>query len=431
MIYLIKSIVCLIIFYGFYHFFLQPIKILIFNRYYLISSLIISMIIPLIIIPIESGFTITDNLNIFTIPVEQTLQSQDTNGISAPQIKYQPILYILFITISAILLIRYAININSIIRKADKCIKIEGINSTLVLVEEDILPYSFFKYVFVNKSDFENDKISKELLIHEEAHCSQYHSIDIIFLELMNVFFWFNPAIWLFRKAILLNHEYYADNTVMSKNTTCDYQQLLINLVIRNNSYYLVSNVKNALIKNRLIMMTKSKPLHNAILRKIAGVSLFLVMGVAFTLCQADKLTNDSSNLIQKSSTPQDTISDQWWKLREWWNPIVSKHGIKDELLMVQERFVLFGKKNINSDKESFNDVTAIQISMDGNYRIYKSNTASYDDKTKWLIINDCTMNTFEWNSKNTQPIKSWANINFKVDFIRGFYYTAGGRMLI
>lgn len=428
--YIVKSTVCLLIFYGFYHFFLRPHKILIFNRFYLIFSLVFSMIIPLIIIPIESGFTITDSLYQITTPVNQIFQYQEINGINAPQIKYQHILTILFITISAILLIRYAINIYRIIRKANKCKKIENINSTLILVEEDTLPYSFFKYVFVNKSDFENDKIDKELLIHEEAHCSQYHSIDIIFLELMNVFFWFNPVIWLFRKEILLNHEYYADNTVMSNNKTCDYQQLLINLVIRNNSYYLVSNIKNTLIKNRLIMMTESKPLHNAILRKIAGVSLILLIGVAFTLCQADKFNNDSSNLILKSSIQQDTISDQWWKSREWWKPIVSKHGIKNELLMMQERFVLFGKKTINGDIESFNDVSAIKISMNGNYCIYKSNTASYNNKTKWLNINDCTMNTFEWNSKNTEPVESWANINCKVDFIRGFYYTAGGRKL-
>lgn len=213
MTYFIKTMVCLLIFYGFYHFFLQPYKILIFNRFYLISSLIISMIIPLIIIPIESGFTITDSLNKFTIPVNQTFQYQNINETYAPQIKYQHILTILFITISAILLIRYVINIYRIIRKTNKCKKIESINSILILVEEDALPYSFFKYVFVNKSDFENGKIDKELLMHEEAHCSQYHSIDIIFLELMNVFFWFNPAIWLFRKAILLNHEYYAEYT--------------------------------------------------------------------------------------------------------------------------------------------------------------------------------------------------------------------------
>jgi hypothetical protein len=194
----------------------------------------------------------------------------------------------------------------------------------------------------------------------------------------------------------------------------------------------LVSNIKNALIKNRLIMMTKSKPLHNAILRKIAGVSLILVMGVAFSLCQGNpgKLNNDSSNLILKSSTQQDTISDQWWKSREWWKPIVSKHGIKNELLMIQERFVLFGKETIKGDLESFNDVSAIKISMNGNYCIYKSNTATYDNKTKSLVINDCTMNTFEWNSNNTEPLESWSNINYKVDFIRGFYYTAGGRKL-
>ena len=423
MIYLIKSMACLIIFYGFYYFFLRPFKILIFNRLYLISSVIISMIIPLIIIHVESSFTITNSLKTLTIPVEHTWQSQKINEFSTPQIKYQLIITILYIAISGILLIRYFKNIYRIIRNAIKCKKIENINSTLILVEENTLPYSFFKYIFVNKSDFENGKIDKELLIHEEAHCLQYHSIDIILIELIKLFFWFNPAIWFFRNAILLNHEYYADNNVLENNKASDYQQLLVNLVIQNNTNYLVSNIKNTAIKNRLIMMTKYRPSRNAILRKIAAISLFLVMGFGFTLCQADNLSKDSSSLQQKSLTQQDTLSNQWWNLREWWEPIVSKHSIKNELLLVQERFVLFGKKTNNDAIESFNDVTAIRISMNGDYTIYKSKTASFDNKSKSLIINDCTMKTYEWNSISINPLKSWSNINFKADFIRGLLW--------
>jgi beta-lactamase regulating signal transducer with metallopeptidase domain len=419
MTYFIKTTVCLLIFYGFYHFFLQPYKILIFNRFYLISTLIISMIIPLIIVPIESGFTITDSLNKFTIPINQKFQYQEISEIHVSQINYQNIITILFIAISAIILIRYVINIYRLIRKTNKNKKIENPNSILILVEEDSLPYSFFKYVFVNKSDFEKGKIEKELLVHEEAHCSQYHSIDIVFLELLNVFLWFNPAIWLYRKAILLNHEYYADNTVLSNNKTCDYPQLLVNLVVQNNSYSLVSNIKNTLIKNRLIMMTESKPLHNAVFRKIAGVSLILLIGVTFTLCQADKLNNGSSDLMPKSSIQQGNISDQWW------SPIVSKHGIKNDSYTVHDQFVIFGNKTTTGDIESYTDVVAISNRNDSTYCIYKSNIASYDNKNKMLNINDCTMNIFELYSNDTEPVKSYTNINFRVDFNKSIYLMA------
>jgi hypothetical protein len=162
-------------------------------------------------------------------------------------------------------------------------------NLSLVLVDERTLPYSFFKYIFVNKSDYEDGKIEKELLIHEEAHCLQYHSVDIILIELIKLFFWFNPVLWLFRKEILLNHEYYADSKVLENNEATDYYKLLVNLVIQNNTSYLASNFKYSAIKNRLIMMTKDRPTHNAILRKIAAIPLFLIVGMTLTNGQAIK----------------------------------------------------------------------------------------------------------------------------------------------
>lgn len=412
--YLIKSTACLLIFYGFFHFFLRPYKILIFNRFYLISSLIISMIIPLIIIPVESGFTVTvtNSLDKLTIPVEQTFQGRAFGEISVQRTAYQSIIPVLFIIISSILLIRYFVNIFRIIRKTILCKRIENTNTTLILVEETTLPYSFFRYIFVNKSDFENGRINKELLVHEETHCLQYHSIDIIVLELIHVFFWFNPAIWLFRKAILQNHEYSADNNVIANHKAYEFQQLLLNLVIQNNTNYLVSHFKNSLIKNRLIMMTKNKSLHNAILRKIAGVSLILLIGTAFTLGQADKLKNDSSNLIPKSSIQQANISDQWWI------PIVKKHGINYESFTVHGNFVIFGKKTINGDIESFNDVVAIENGKKAEaYIIFKSKTASYDSKSNALTINDCTMENFSRNSNNIEPLKSYTYIKFIADF--------------
>ena len=402
--------------YGFYHFFLSQHKILIFNRIYLISSLAFSLVIPLIIIPVESGFTITESLNKFTIPVNQTFQYQEISGSTSLQIKYLDLLTSLFIIISSVLLIRFVINIYRILRKADGHKKVEGINSILILVDEDILPYSFFKYVFVNKSDFENGEIDKELLMHEEAHRTQYHSIDIIFLEMVNVFFWFNPAIWLFKKAIILNHEYYADDTVISNIDSCGYQQLLISLVVRNNSYSMVSSIKNTLIKNRLIMMTKCKPLHKAMLKMAAGVSLILFIGVAFTLCKADKSYDDSTNLKTKSSIHTGNTSNQWW------NPIVIKHGIKNESFTVHEQFVIFGKKTTSGDTESFTDVVAISNREDSTYCIYKSNTASYDINNKLLNIENCSMNIFKRGSKNTKPVESYANINFSADFIKSLY---------
>jgi hypothetical protein len=408
--FLIKSTVCLVVLYVFFHFFLRSHKILLFNRFYLILSLVFSLIIPLIIIPIKSNIPLIYNFVRFTFTPEQINQQESIIGNSNSFFNFQHFLITIVAIISSILLIRFVFNILGLIRKTIKCKRIDNLRTSIVLIEEKTLPYSFFRYIFVNKSDFENGKIEKELLIHEEAHCLQYHSIDVIILEIINIFLWFNPAIWLFRKAIYLNHEYYADNKVISNSESFDYHQLLVNLVIQNNTKYLVSNFKYSLIKNRITMMTKSNPSHNSILRKIVAVSLFLFLGIVFTFSQGGKMNSESSNLTSISLSQQDGASNGWWK------PIVKKHGITYDSYTIHGSFLILGKKTINNEIESFRDVTAIQ-NQANNYWIYKSKSASYDSKIKRLKIFDCTMEKFEKDSEKTEPLSSYKHISYSINF--------------
>jgi beta-lactamase regulating signal transducer with metallopeptidase domain len=411
--FLVKSTVCLILLYGFYHFFLRHHKILIFNRVYLIFSLGFSVIIPLIVIPVKSNFTLTNSLDKFTFTTGHAIQVKEIMGNVTPLYTYQNIFTVLFIIISSVLLLRFAINIIRIIRKIIKCKKIENVNTSLVLIEEKTLPYSFFRYVFVNKSDFENGKIEKELLMHEDAHCLQYHSIDILMLEIINIFFWFNPVIWLFRKAILLNHEYLADNKVLENNESFDYHKLLVNLAIQNNTNYLVSNFKYSLIKNRLIMMTKNRPLHNAILRKIAAITLFLFLGIAFTFSQDIKLTGNA--VIREKG---------------WWRPILKKHNIDmktfnliDETRTDSLNYVLLSRffetgtsDSLNKRVSNFKDAIFIFQEINDTYWIITSESASQDSEKKLIVGKNGKMECFSFNSTDTIPIKSLSYQEFKMN---------------
>lgn len=269
------------------------------------------MIIPQIDIPIESNLPINNTLERFTFTAGQLIQGEAIVENSPPVFTFQFILIALFIIISSIVLIRFILNIFRILNKILKSKKVDYSKTSLVLVEEKTLPYSFFKYIFVNQVDYENGKIENELLIHEEAHCLQYHSIDIIIIELLNIFLWFNPAIWLFRKSILLNHEYYADNKVLTYRDPIDYQQLLLNILLRNNTNYLVSNFKYSFIKNRINMMTKSNPLHKSILRKLSAISLFLVLAISLTFSQENGKVDVPETILNK-----------------WWYPLLQKHNI-------------------------------------------------------------------------------------------------------
>lgn len=166
--------------------------------------------------------------------------------------------------------------------------------------------------------------------------------------------------------------------------------------------------------------MTKNGPSYYAILLKIACISLFFFSGVELTFNQVNKSNSDASNVTAKPLINQDKNSDDWWK------SIIKKQGINYESYTIHYQFVIFGKKTINNDIESFNNVIAIEkgIMIDG-YIIFKSKTASYDSKSNMLKIYDCTMNFFDWNSKNNEPSKSYAHISFWYDFSKNISFMA------
>jgi beta-lactamase regulating signal transducer with metallopeptidase domain len=405
--YIIKSTICLVVLYGFFHFFLRQYKILIFNRIYLISSVLFSLIIPLIVLPIKTGLSINTGINNITATGIRIIQSRATMVPSNPHITFENVFFVFLLFISASLLIRFAVNIFNLTIKIRRGEKKEKQETTLVLVDENIIPYSFFKYIFVNRKSYEEGKIERELLLHEEAHCLQYHSLDIILLEVINIFFWFNPSIWLFRKAIQLNHEYYADNRVLTNSDSEEYHQLLVNLVLQNNISYLVSNFKYSLIKSRLIMMTKNIPSGNAILRKITAISFVLILGIVFTLSQANNsLSVSIGKLNQKENATED-----------WWKPIVKKHGIKFEPYIIHENYLIIGEITLKDGIQNYKNSIAIKNDIK-TYWIYKFKSATYDNKSSQLNIYGCTMEKFDMNSDSKEPLSSYGNMTYKINLI-------------
>jgi hypothetical protein len=198
----------------------------------------------------------------------------------------QDLLAILYLIVSLILLLRFTLNIYNIARLIRTSSVVNIGKSQIVLLEKEALPYSFFKYIFVNRLDYENGKIEKELIIHEQVHCLQYHSVDVLIIEMVKIILWFNPFTWLYRNAIQLNHEFIADHKVLSTTNLSDYQNSLINLVFRNNSTYLASNFNYSLTKKRLIMMNKKAIKDWIVLRKIAIIPLFLILLITLAFTQ-------------------------------------------------------------------------------------------------------------------------------------------------
>ena len=126
----------------------------------------------------------------------------------------------------------------------------------LILVENKKLhASSFFHVVFLDRESSDPPELD-HILDHERNHARSLHSLDRLVIEFTLTFCWFNPFAWLFRKAVIENHEYQADSGVISAGADAfGYQMSILNQYIGSAS---LSNQFSSHIKNRIIMLNKN-----------------------------------------------------------------------------------------------------------------------------------------------------------------------------
>jgi TonB-dependent SusC/RagA subfamily outer membrane receptor len=274
--YIVKSSLSLLILFGIYWFFLRRVKLLVFNRFFLIFSILFSLLIPFIAIQVNiqshegSGriFTaLTSNLPdlipgktaLKELPY-QTYVEDVPDGVNSTGINIKAILSLLYVAGLIIFMFRFFRNIRFIINDIRLSENIDYSGVRMVLSDRLINPYCFCRTIFVNKQDYLKNKIAGELLKHELEHIRQLHSFDVIFVELVRIFYWFNPLLILYNNAIKVNHEYLADNSViMGSPDIRNYAEKLLKFVSCSRNIPLTSDFSQSLTKKRLIMMAKSR----------------------------------------------------------------------------------------------------------------------------------------------------------------------------
>jgi len=135
--------------------------------------------------------------------------------------------------------------------------KTEG--ATVVKLPFPTAPFSFLQYVFVHDALLGTADFG-QILAHEKTHIRQRHSIDLLFVQLLAAFLWFNPVVWQLLKSLKTTHEYIADKKIIhSGYSLVEYQTLLLKQLISNNSLGLVHNFNLSFIKKRITMMTNKQ----------------------------------------------------------------------------------------------------------------------------------------------------------------------------
>lgn len=132
----------------------------------------------------------------------------------------------------------------------------ETINGVVVVkIPTPMAPFSFLNAVFVHKDILSSEEFA-QILAHEKTHIQEKHSFDLIFVQLLAAFLWFNPVVWLLIKSLKTTHEYIADKKMIRQGySLVEYQSLLLRQLISNNSFGLVHNFNLSFIKKRITMM--------------------------------------------------------------------------------------------------------------------------------------------------------------------------------
>ncbi|TXH55477.1 MAG: M56 family metallopeptidase [Bacteroidia bacterium] len=364
-IYLFKMMVCSLLFYGFYYFFLSKEKMFVFNRFYLLGTMMLSFIIPAITITTQPSLINQPHTNIpFSKMVDFPIQ-QVKNSIWS--IDLQEILFFLILAISLVLLMKLMVNFSRIITNKDLRTHLNVGKAKLVLVDKVIVPHSFLQFIFVSRQEYEAGKIEAEVLEHELAHVHQKHSWDIILIELVTTIFWFHPIFYLYKRSIKINHELLADAAVIKlTDDVRSYQQVLLQRAASQSAYHLASSFNYYITKKRFIMLKKSYRKKRA--TALGFTVLPLILSLFFAFCnRVEKQTSVETNSISTVNKVNDSI-----QLMDDDQQTISKGISEQELnefktLLEKSSILIDGKRNFRiKEKVAADRVIALynQMSM-------------------------------------------------------------------
>ncbi|MCM8569969.1 hypothetical protein NE848_11305 [Gramella jeungdoensis] len=256
LIYLVKSLLCLLVLFTFYKFFLEAENMHRFKRFFLIGSVIFAFILPLITFSYTVEYS---SGSAAAIPFSEIPDAGDLPKQESWMTHLGTFALVIYTIGLVIMGFRFIKNLYKIRENITNNEHFRSWDYIYVLLKQKLIPHTFLNYIFLDKTEYENDQISESVIEHEKAHVDQRHSLDILFIEFLQVIFWFNPVfIWL-KRSVKLNHEFLADEQVLSKKPDAlAYSNVLLSYSSGFHHNSLSSSISHSLMKKRIIMISKN-----------------------------------------------------------------------------------------------------------------------------------------------------------------------------
>ena len=319
-IYILKSSVCLVLFYLFFRLLLSKETFHRFNRVALLGVLFFSLLIPCIEMTTRHQVEVQQAV----LSIEQLLMMAELNATTpevgtvvqeAPSVSWIQIVLLVYLAGIVFLACRNIYSLICLFRliHSGKHEKLEK-GVTLVVHNRAIAPFSWMKYVVISQKDLEEN--GREILIHEMAHIRHRHSIDLLVADICIFFQWFNPGAWLLKQELQNIHEYEADETVINEGVNAkEYQLLLIKKAVGTRLYSMANSFNHSKLKKRITMMLKEKSNPWARLKYLYVLPLAAIAVTAFARPEISEKVeeisavkvNDLAEIVQEKVL-QDTV---------------------------------------------------------------------------------------------------------------------------
>ncbi|MEM7085298.1 MAG: M56 family metallopeptidase [Bacteroidota bacterium] len=325
--YIVQTITFQLLFLVVYDLFLKKETFFNINRVYLVITPILSLILPLIQITAIREY----------IPAEYAIQLPavvigDTGSLNGLAEAYTGSSLFnlqnlwLFGGVLSVLLFGYKLNRIFKLKRTGTVSKFDKFN--VIRLPGTTAAFTFFRSIFLGAELSEAQQ--KSILLHEKVHVLQNHSVDLLFFELLRILFWFNPLVYLFQKRMTVLQEYIADRQVAASQNNKEYYQDLLSQVFGTEKISFINTFFNhSLIKNRIVMLQRSKSkrilqLKYLLLIPLVGSMLF------YSSCSDESSADavaDEANLVSNTDTE---VMDKITELSE---AIMKKGSLTDEEL--------------------------------------------------------------------------------------------------
>jgi hypothetical protein len=224
-------------------------------------------------------------------------------------------------------------------------------------VNENIAPFSYFDYIVYNSSLYTATEL-ENILEHEKVHSDQHHTIDVLISRIFCILFWFNPIVWLYKKAILQNLEFIADREASKKiSDKKAYQYTLLKITTHETCVAITNHFYQSLIKKRIVMLNKNQSKKRNYWKYYAvipALAAFVLLFQIQTIAQEKRTQKE--NVIQKDTIKETqeifkiTKNSTDQELKQFTEKLKASHNLDVEVSDVKR----------NAEKE----LTAIQIKI-------------------------------------------------------------------